>query len=84
MLCERCFDLLTHLHKSLKSFEEFRILGVGIQGKGCSLFFSLFFFCFSFRFTFMFIYVISFYISVYIRFYVSVYIRFYVSVYVND
>ena len=58
MFCERCFDLLPHLDEPLKGFEEFRILGVGIQGKGGRLFFLLFFFCFSFRFTFMF-YIVS-------------------------
>ena len=85
VLGERSFDLLTHLHKSVESFEEFRIFGVGIQGKGTRLFFLFlfFFFCFSFRFTFMFIYAISFYISVYISLYVSIYISFCISLYIN-
>ena len=57
MLRKWGFDLLTHLHESSECFKEFRILGVGIQGKGSSLFFLLFF-CFSFRFMFMF-YIVS-------------------------
>lgn len=44
MLRKRCFDLLTHLHKPLKSFEEVGILCVGFQRQTRRLFFLYFLF----------------------------------------